>query len=136
METLYLYIDYGLIFLRLAIGASFLVHGIQKLRMWKMRPDEQISKSMININRLLSIVEPLGAIALMIGFLTQYAALGLMIIMLGAIYIKIKVWRKKFSEKGGWEMDLIILAGLSVLFLVGAGYYSLDIYILIRQLGA
>jgi uncharacterized membrane protein YphA (DoxX/SURF4 family) len=116
----------ALLFLRISLASSFWVHGRQKLAMWKMSPNEQMSKKMLNVFKILSVTEPLGAIALLFGFLTQYAALGLFIIMLGALYFKIKVWKKKFSEAGGWEIDLIILAGLFLLLVSGAGRCSLD----------
>lgn len=122
----YYFVPLALLFLRISLASSFLVHGKQKLAMWKAQPSEQMSKKMLGIFRILSIAEILGGLALLFGFLTQWAALGLSIIMLGALYFKIKVWKKKFSEASGWEIDLIMLAGLLLLLTIGAGIYSLD----------
>ncbi|MBI2633209.1 MAG: DoxX family protein [Parcubacteria group bacterium] len=121
--------DYGLLAMRIAMGAIFLTHGIQKFGMWRMAPSAQMSASTINLMRLLSIVEPLGGIAILIGFLTQFAALGLGIIMIGAIAMKIKIWKKKFSESGGWEFDLILLAVAIALFFIGGGNFALDAFL-------
>ena len=119
----------GLLLLRLSIAAIFLFHGIQKWSMWGLAPSEQMSANMLNLMKCLSIVEPLGGLALLFGFLTQLAAGGLALIMLGAIYFKQYVWMLGFVGKNGmvgWEFDLVLLAGCLALFFLGAGKYSLD----------
>lgn len=113
--------DWGIFLLRLAVAIVFLVHGWQKLAMWKMKPSEQMKKGMLNLMRFLSVAEILGGLALIFGVFAQLAAMGLAIIMLGAIYYKIKVWKKKFSEPGGWEIDFIILAATLAIILTGGG---------------
>lgn len=122
------YDDAALLIIRAAVGIIFLVHGTAKWQMWKMQPSPQISAAMLNIMRLLSITEPLGALALLTGFLTQFAALGYAIIMLGAIFMKIRVWRVGFfvKEGGGWEFDFLILASCLVLIILGGGGWGLD----------
>ncbi len=81
--------DWGLLALRLAIAAIFLVHGMQKRAMWNAQPSEQMPAQMLRIIRILSIAEPLGGLAMVLGFLTQFASVGLGIIMLGAINLKV-----------------------------------------------
>lgn len=126
--SLHSYSDWGLLALRLTVAAIFWVHGRQKARMWKMQSSEQMPAQMLAIMKLLSICEPLGAIAIFSGFLTQLAALGLGIIMLGAAYLKINKWKTPFSsrETTGWELDLLLLASSILLLLSGAGAISLD----------
>lgn len=131
MQSLYQFSSFGLLFLRVAIASSFWVHGTGKLSMWKAGPDGQMPKKMLNIFKILSVAEPLGAVAILLGFLTQYAALGLFIIMLGALYFKVSVWKRTFSQEGGWELDVIILTSVFLLFLVGAGAFSLDTFLAI-----
>lgn len=94
-----------------------------------MQPNEQMSAGMLNLMKFLSIVEPLGGIALILGFLTQLAALGFIIIMLGAIFwVKMKLMHVPFiaNNTAGWEFDLSLLVGNAALFFTGAGKISLD----------
>src|SRR5699024_295714 len=113
----------GLFFLRFALAICFLYHGIDKLEMWKMEASEEMPVSMLNTLRFLSIVEPLGGIAILIGFLTQIAAIGYAIIMIGAIDLKV---RKMQAKYGDWEMDLILLAASIALIFTGPGVLSID----------
>ena len=118
--------DWALLALRLGVGVPFLVHGIQKSAMWKMQPSAQLPAGMLSVLRLLSIVEPLGAVAVLVGFLTQPAAAGLAIIMLGAIRLKAVQMHRTFTGDGGWELDFTLLAAAIALFISGAGKLSLD----------
>jgi len=118
--------DVGLLALRIGVGVIFLVHGSQKWAMWKMQPSAQMPVGMLATMKFLSIVEPLGGLAVLVGFLTQFAAAGLGIIMIGAIQFKIGQMHRKFSGEGGWEFDLILLAAAIVLFFSGAGQLSAD----------
>ncbi|MDO8504201.1 MAG: DoxX family protein, partial [bacterium] len=117
--------DLGIFLLRLSVAITFLVHGWQKLAMWKMKPSEQMPSNMLGMMRFLSLAEIAGGLALVFGVLTQLAAIGLAVIMLGAIYFKTKTWKKKFSEPGGWEMDLILLAACLVILFSGGGSISI-----------
>ena len=117
--------DLGIFLLRLAVAISFLVHGKQKLAMWRMKPSEQMPSGMLNMMKFLSVAEIAGGLALISGVLSQLAAMGLAIIMLGAIYFKMKTWKKKFSEPGGWEMDLILLAACLTILFSGRGLINL-----------
>jgi putative oxidoreductase len=114
--------------LRVVVGIIFIVHSKQKFSMWKVAPSDQMPASMINLMRFLSVAEMLGGIAVLIGFLTQLASIGLAIIMLGAIYFKIKKWQAPFfaKDKTGWEFDLMVLAGLIALFFLGTQQYGID----------
>ena|SRR2546425_2174550 len=118
--------DWGLLALRIGVGMSFWVHGAAKRAMWKMAPSPQMPASFLSTLRLLSIVEPLGAVAAFAGFLMQAVAVGFVIIMLGAIRLKAVQMHRGFAVDGGWELDFVLLAaGLALVFL-GAGAISLD----------
>lgn len=117
--------DWGLLVLRLSLGAVFLYHGMAKWQMGDLSP----------IMTILKYAEPLGGVALILGVLTQLAGLGLGIIMLGAIYMKATGFGQQafdllgtFAVQGGtgWEFDLVLFAGSLVLFLMGAGSVSVD----------
>jgi len=125
LSSLHRHGDWGLLALRLAIGIIFLYHGWTK---WSMEAASPIMT-------ILKFAEPIGGIALILGVLTQFAALGLGIIMLGAIYMKASGFGQQaldfastFAPSGyaGWEFDLVILAGCITLFLMGAGFASLE----------
>lgn len=118
--------DWGILALRLGVGVTFLVHGAQKWAMWTMQPSAQLPASMLSIIRLLSIAEPLGGVAVLAGFLTQPAALGFAIIMLGAINLKARQMHRTFTGDGGWELDFVLLGATIALMLLGAGRLSLD----------
>lgn len=120
--------DAEILVLRVAIAVIFWIHGTGKLPIWHTSPLEPTTSSMRFFMKLLSIVEPLGSIALFVGFLTSAAAAGFAIIMLGAIWIKYKVLHTPFmaKQKTGWELDFLILVGCTALMSSGGGFFSLD----------
>jgi len=121
------YSDFGLLFLRLAVGAIFIVHGLQKLAMWNMAPNAQMGAGALLLMKLLSIIEPLAGLALVLGIGLNLAALVLAFIMLGAILMKIFVFKVGFIalQATGWELDLALLAANLVLLLGGGGKLAL-----------
>ncbi|EKD58346.1 MAG: hypothetical protein ACD_56C00146G0005 [uncultured bacterium] len=120
--------DASLLLLRLVVAAVFLYAGAAKWAFWST-PLPGMSDVMWNLTRFLSIVEPLGALALILGFLTRWAAAGLAIIMLGAIFILEFTMQTNFftSPAGiGWDYNLLLLANCLALLSFGAGKWSLD----------
>ena len=120
--------DIGLVVLRFVLAAIFWVHGRQKSAMWHMQPSDKMPKGMLGILRFLSVAEPLGAVALVVGFATPLAALCYSVIMVGAIKMKVMRWKIPFMAQNatGWEFDLLILVAMIALIFVGAGAYSVD----------
>src|SRR6266581_7978486 len=118
--------DWALLALRLGVGIIFLVHGRQKLRMWKMQPSAQMPAGLLSLLKVLSIAEPLSGLAMIGGLLTQVAAAGQAVVMLGAIRLKAGQMKKSFTGDGGWELDFIILAAAIAVLLLGAGRFALD----------
>ncbi len=111
-----LYPDLAPLALRVAIGIVFLVHSRGKL------------KNITSFMGFIGVCELLGGAALVLGFLTQWAALGLAIIMVGAAYKKHFEWNVPFFtlEKMGWEYDFVLFAGCVALLVAGPGSYSID----------
>ena len=115
--------DLGILLLRLMVGLVFVTSGYNHLK----NPAERaksigMSKAFITF---LGIAEVAGGLGVAAGVLTQLAAIGLIIIMLGAIQKKIFAWHIGFwGEKGsGWHYDLIfVLINLMILFTNGGRY--------------
>lgn len=120
-------VEWALLALRIAVSAVFLNHGFAKFGMWKMAPSEQMPALQLNLMRLLSIVEPLAGLGILLGIFTFYSALCIAVVMVGAMYFKIAVWKKKFSETNGWEFDLVLLAAALVIAAAGPGVFSLGL---------
>lgn len=119
--------DSSLLALRLAIAAIFVYAGYAKIGMWSVAP-EGMSSGMVLLMKLLSIVEPLGGVALAVGFLTFWASAGLAIIMLGAIVLLQFTMGVGFAtaQGAGWNFALMTLVGCIVLMAFGAGRWSVD----------
>src|SRR6266566_2128384 len=112
----------------LGIGAVFLSHGLGKRRLWSMQPSQQMPAGMLRNLRILSIAEPAGGLGLLVGFLTQLAALGLVIVMLGALQFLITKVHRKFTgdNSAGWEFEFMLLIVALALAILGGGKFALD----------
>src|SRR6185295_19830094 len=126
MKSLATLQNLALLLLRIVVGAVFLWAGLAKWFVWSGVPEGMpfMTPAMVNLTKLLSIVEPLGALALLLGFLTRWAAAGLAIIMTGSLYFVYFMFHAGIftSEKGtGMDYNLLILAGCVVLAVFGAG---------------
>jgi putative oxidoreductase len=77
--------------------------------------------------RFLGMAEVAGGLGVAFGVLTQVAALGLILIMLGAIQRKIFVGHTGFWGKAtdGWHYDLLFVAMSLVIATTGGGRYVL-----------
>jgi len=118
----------ALLVLRLIVAAVFLYAGSAKWPFWSA-PPEGMSIVLLNVMKFLSIVEPLGSLALVLGVLTRWAAAGLGVIMVGAIfYARLMLHASLFTTPQGTGLDynLLILAGCIGLIAFGAGDWSVD----------
>jgi putative oxidoreductase len=120
--------DFALLALRIALGGIFLLHGLPKRGLWSAQPSDRMPASMLRNLRILSIAEPAGALGLIFGFLTQLAALGLVIVMLGAIQFLTSKVHRKFKEENapGWEFEFMLMMVALALAIMGGGKYALD----------
>jgi len=115
--------DLGLLLLRLMVGIVFLSSG------WSHVKDPAKRGQSIGMSKgftlFLGLDELLGALGVVFGLLQQLAAIGLILIMLGAIYKKIFAWHTGFwgEKASGWHYDLmIVIMCLVVLFTDGGRY--------------
>ena len=120
--------DLALLLLRIGLGTVFLVHGTGKRKLWKVQPSAQLPAGLLRTLRLLSIVEPAGGLAVLVGFLTQLAALGLALVMLGALRFLIVKAHRAFTTDtaAGWEFEFMLLVVAVALALMGGGRFALD----------
>lgn len=132
--------DEALLLLRLALGVIFLMHGSQKVL--GLFGGEGLQATVQNFKTHLGIppvlgytaafTEFLGGIALVVGFLTRLAALGIGITMIVAAWKVHWVngfflnWFCETGKGHGIEYNLALLAMALALVLAGGGSYSLD----------
>ena len=117
--------DWSLLLVRIMLALVFGSSGWGHLRQPRERA-KSIGMS-VPFTVFLGAAEVAGAIALTFGFLADWAALGLILVMLGAIYKKIAEWKTGFwGEKSmGWHYDLIMIAMNFVIVTMGPGRLSL-----------
>lgn len=124
-QSLKTYENWAWLLVRISVGATFILHGMQKWSVWSA--SSVSTGGMTVVMKILSIAEPLGGLALILGILTPWAAAGLIIIMLGAIYTKISGGAPFAGGKGGsWEFDLLLLSANILIMISGGGKYVLD----------
>ena len=113
----FLYDMWPVLILRIALGAVFIVHGWSKMRDLRQNAknfDAMGFKPGKLFGTVAALLEFFGGIALLIGLGTTWVA-GLFI--LEFIVIILWRWAKHMPFVGGWELDLLILAGVIILFL-------------------
>jgi putative oxidoreductase len=119
------YADYGLVALRVMAGAIFIQSGYSDLK----DPDAR-SKSIEmpkSFTLFLGAAEVAGGLAIVFGVLQQLAAIGLILIMLGAVQKKAMVWKTGFWGKDGfgYNYELTIVSMLLVVLFTDGGRFVL-----------
>src|ERR1700737_2182769 len=120
------FLDVALLLMRLMVGVVFLTGGLNHLRNPLERSkDIGMSKG---FTIFLGAAEVAGSLGVIFGVFAQLAALGLTVIILGAIQKKILVWHTGFwgsSGTNGWSYDAMLLAMNLVIVTTGGGSLSL-----------
>jgi len=118
--------DLALLFLRVMVGLVFITSG------WKHLKDPEARSKDIGMSKgftiFLGAAEVAGSLGVIFGVLTQLAAAGLILLMLGAIQKKIFVWHTGFwgdSGTNGWSYDTILVVMNLVIITTGGGNLSL-----------
>jgi putative oxidoreductase len=117
--------DYGLLFLRLMAGAIYADSGYNDLKDLDGRSKGLgLSKG---FTTFIAAAELAGGAGLILGVLQQLAAIGLILIMLGAIQKKAFVWKTGFwGEQGrGWSYELTLISMLLVIIVTDGGRFVL-----------
>src|SRR6185295_14595080 len=102
--------DLSLLLLRLIVAAVFVTSGLSHVKDPKER-SKSIGMS-AGFTMFLGVAEIMGGLGVAFGVLTQLAAIGLILLMLGAIQKKIFVWHTGFWGKhgtDGWHYDLMLV---------------------------
>jgi putative oxidoreductase len=113
--------DFSLLALRLMVSLVFITSGWSHVT----KSDER-SKS-IGMSKgftiFLGVAEMAGALGVAFGVFTQLSAIGLILVMLGAIQKKIFVWHSGFwGEKTyGWHYDLMLVMMNRVILFTNGG---------------
>lgn len=117
--------DWALLLMRLLVGVVFIASG------WSHAKDPVTRGKSIGFSpgftRFLGIAELAGGLGVALGILPQLAALGLILVMFGAIQKKIAVWHTGFWGKSsdGWHYDLLFVAMCLVIITTGGGRFVL-----------
>jgi putative oxidoreductase len=120
------YADVAVLLMRLLVGAIFVTSG------WSHVKDPVARAKSIEMSpgftRFLGMAELAGGLGVAFGVLTQIAALGLILVMAGAIQKKIAVWHTGFWGKhgtDGWHYDLMLVLMCLVIATTNGGRYVL-----------
>jgi putative oxidoreductase len=117
--------DIALLLLRVLVGAIYATSG------WDHLSDPEGRSKSIGMSKGFTIflgwAELAGGLGMILGVLTQLAALGLILVMLGAIYKKIFLWNTGFWGKGsqGWHYELMLVLINIVIIAMNGGRYVL-----------
>lgn len=123
VHWLYGFSDLALLLMRLMVGLVFISSG------WNHVKDPVERGKSIGTSpgfaRFLGVAELAGGLGVGLGVLPQLAALGLILIMFGAIQKKIAVWHTGFWGKhgDGWHYDLLFVVMCLVIATTGGGRY-------------
>jgi putative oxidoreductase len=117
--------DLALLLMRLLVAAVFITSG------WSHVKDPVTRGKNIGLSpgftRFIGLAELFGGAGVALGILPQLAALGLILVMLGAIQKKIFVWHTGFWGKSsdGWHYDLLFVVMCLVIATTGGGRFVL-----------
>ncbi len=117
--------DLSLLLLRLMVAAVFVTSGRIDIK----DPRERAKSMGLTpaFTTFLGVAEVAGGLGVAFGVLTQLAAIGLILIMLGAIHKKIFVWHTGFwgEKASGWHYDLMLALMNVVIACTDGGKYVL-----------
>jgi len=125
---------FGILLVRLVVGAVFIMHGYQKLFVWTMSAaDGTVSKfhSMgfggysAPAAWTAAIAEFACGILLVLGLFTRLAAIPILVTMAVAI-VQVHLSHGFYSMAGGFEYPLTLGVGALALLLSGSGALGLD----------
>ena len=120
--------------LRLALAAIFTYHGATLIKEdwgagWMNKMPEP---SPAPLQLAVAWGQLIGGVAMLLGFLTRLAALGLIAVMGGAIYL-VHLPKGFDIRDGGYEYNILIIGVCIALVLMGPGTVAVDRFFRIRR---
>ncbi len=119
------YSDIALLLLRCVVASVFITSGWSQVK-------DPVAKGKQNevspgVARFVGTAEILGGLGVLTGVLAQLAALGLILIMSGAIKKKVVDWHTGYWGKDslGWNYDLMFVVMNLVIVTTGGGRYGI-----------
>lgn len=114
--------DLSALLIRLVVGIAFMVSSKNKSR--NIKKFAKNNGLPVAVAMFVMIAEMAGALGLITGVLSQYAALGLMLLMLATMRLHIFKWKSPYwASSGGWEYDLMLFSLASAIVVHGAGRF-------------
>lgn len=107
------------------VGAVFITSGWSHVTKAEER-SQSIGESK-GVTIFVGLAEVAGGLGVTFGVLTQLAAIGLILVMFGAIYKKMIVWHTGFwgEKSSGWHYDLMFVVMNLLILFTGGGRYVL-----------
>ncbi|WP_435062163.1 DoxX family protein [Amycolatopsis thermoflava] len=127
-------IDFGLLALRLALGAILGAHGLQKVFGLFGGPGIDGTARMLEsmgytaqptlLAWVTGLSELIGAVLVVLGLFTQIGAAAILGVTVNMIYVQ---WRGGFFEPNGFEFELLLATVAFALLFTGSGRIALDV---------
>lgn len=124
--------DWAPLALRVVLASVFIAHGYPKLFKDFAGTSGFLSGLGFKPGAFWAVIlgfsEFFGGIALLLGAASRVAVSLLIVSMTVATLTKIIKWKMPFTKSDGqsWEFDLLLVASLITLFLLGSGNFSVD----------
>jgi putative oxidoreductase len=124
--------QYGPFPIRIIAGIAFILHGLPKLS--NLPGTEDFFANMVGLPAALALpvglLEVIGGIAILVGFLIRIASILFIIEMIGSTIVA----KLPKGFVGGYELDLLLIAISISLILTGPGRLSIEWNVLRREL--
>ena len=121
--------EYGVFALRVSLGVIMIAHALLKMIVFTM-PGTVAFFNSVGFPGVLAYpvvaAELLSGAALIVGFKTRLASLGLVPVLLGAASVHLPNGWVFNAPNGGWEYPVFLAVGVIVQSLLGSGAFSVD----------
>jgi putative oxidoreductase len=122
--------DYGVLLLRVSLGAMFLAHGLLlKVATFGLAGTAGFFESLglpAGLAYLTVLAETLGGVLLILGVQTRWVSLALLPILLGAVWVHAGNGWVFSAANGGWEYPAYLAVLAVAQALLGDGAYALS----------